>query len=139
MPYIEAFKKTANSMLWTYSNLKIFVVHDQAVNFILDCDFMHYSQLEKCINFVRETYDHMKGTDYFGLSSLGDQAFTMDLEVKQHNPHLKIRILDYLQESIEDILMQEREVQIKAAIKESINRFEEVVPVRCTRHGGRDF
>lgn len=76
-------------MLWTYSNLKLFVVHDQAVNFILDSDFMHYSTLEKCAEFICETYDQLRSTDYFGLTSLGDQIFSINLEKKSLNDKLK--------------------------------------------------
>lgn len=125
-----SFKRTANSMLWTYSNLKLFVVHDQAVNFILDSDFMHYSTLEKCAEFICETYDQLRCTDYFGLTSLGDQIFSINLEKKSLNDKLKSSILSHMKDSIEDILMNDREISIKVAMIEAIERFEEVVPIR---------
>ena len=137
--HMKSFKKTANSMLWTYSNLKLFVVHDQAVNFILDCDFMHYSTLEKCVEFINETYHQLNSTDYFGLTSLGDQIFTINLEKKSLNDQVKSSILSHLNTSIEDVLMNDREVSFKVAMIEAIERFEQVVPIRHVQYGGRDF
>ena len=128
--HMKNFKRTANSMLWTYSNLKLFVVHDQAVNFILDSDFMHYSSLEKCAEFICETYDQLSSTDYFGLTSLGDQIFSINLEKKSLNEKLKSSVLSHMKDSIEDILMNDREVSFKVAMIEAIERFEEVVPIR---------
>ena len=50
------------------------------MNFILDTDFLHFAQLEKCVDFIHNFYDELKETDWFGLKMLGEQGMTLELE-----------------------------------------------------------
>ena len=135
----DRFERTAKTLLWTQLQLKIFVVHDQCVNFILDTDFLHFAQLEKCVDFIHNFYGELKGTDWFGLKMLGEQGMTLELEQKAHNSYLKGKLLGELKESIEELMMQEREVPFKTALDDAMQRIQAVVPEQEVKYAGHSF
>ena len=73
-------ESTVKTLLWAHRKLSIYVVEDTAMHFIIDSDFSHYVEIEKTVAFVKKSYDKLKDTDWFGLSCLGDQSFTIKLE-----------------------------------------------------------
>ena len=77
---LEQMESTVKTLLWAHRKLSIYVVEDTAMHFIIDSDFSHYVEIEKTVAFVKKSYDKLKDTDWFGLSSLGDQSFTIKLE-----------------------------------------------------------
>ena len=69
---MESLEETTYGLLWAHYKLSNFVVHSKAVSFILDCDFYHYKELEKCVDFITEIFKEMKPDDWFSLTSCGD-------------------------------------------------------------------
>lgn len=117
---LQELYKTAQSLLWSHYKLRNMTVHKKAIHIILDTDFFHYHQLEKTVLFISETFEQLAEHDYFGLISLGDSQFSMDLESKGSNRRLKMEMLEQLQNSIEDVIMQQREQDLKNTIIQSI-------------------
>jgi len=64
---------------------------------------------------------------------------TIELEKKEQNRNLKSKLLRNLQQSIEDLLLQDRELPFKTALNDAIERTIAVVPERIVSFGGRNF
>ena len=109
------------------------------MNFILDTDFLHFSQLEKCVEFIRHFYGELKESDWFGLTMLGEQRLNIELEQKANNSYLKGKLLGELKDSIEELMMQDREVHFKTALDDAVQRIQLVVPEKEVRYAGHSF
>ena len=73
-------EQTVKHLLWAHRKLSKYAIKDRAISFILDTDFDHYIALEKSVEFIRRTFERLKSTDWFSLTSLGDQRFSTKLE-----------------------------------------------------------
>lgn len=93
---LSQMESTVTTLLWAHRKLSLYVVEDKAVHFILDTDFIHYVMLEKSVEFISNTFDKMKETDWFGLFSLGCQTFSIELEKKSSNGSVKRKVLSTL-------------------------------------------
>ena len=87
---------TENSLSWAYLSLQHYFVHKKAINFILDGCFDYVLQLDRCINFIEQTFKDMNGQDQFGLQYLGDSQLNIRLEEKSSNKSLKKSLLQSL-------------------------------------------
>ena len=115
--------------------LSRFLVHKRAVNFIVDSDFDHFSQYERIIKFVRQTFKELKPTDRFGVRMLGDQKFNIELETKWCNERFKHRLLHSLENSIEDMITHRRVIDIDTALRASIHDMEAIITSDFQYHG----
>ena len=135
----QSLETTVKTLLWTHRKLSIYVVEDKAINFILDTDFMHFVSLAKSVQFIRQIFNELKGTDWFGLSSLGDQKLSIRLEPKSYNLPVKRRVLSNLAKSIEEVMTLERQVLFKVALNDSVKQLMSLVPERILTHEHRHF
>ena len=71
-----------------------FVVQRRSIYFILDSDFDYYQQHAICVKFVTDTFAELNESDSFALEVLGKPIYSLKLERKAKNKHLKLQILD---------------------------------------------
>ena len=69
---INDIRITANTLHWAKTILSHFFIQKQSVQFILDAQFEHFWQYDKCINFICQTFADQNDHDLFGLLNLGD-------------------------------------------------------------------
>ena len=117
---INDIKITANTLYWAKANLSHFFVQKQSVYFILDAQFEHFWQYDKCINFICQTFASLNDEDCFGLHNLGDQQYNVLLEEKQYNRCTKMQLLRTLRRSLEDCILQRREVDVRRALDDAV-------------------